>query len=104
MATGNSRCLSDQKEIVSKIIDKQCDYVISLKGNQGTLHQDVVEYFNNPKLIQNCLFSEENDKGHGRLEQRKAYSCANVDWLQQPNLWPGLRSIGMVATIVEKKA
>lgn len=95
--------MGTQRAICAQIIEQGGDYLISLKGNQGTLHQDVVDYFKDPKLIQNCLFSEENDKGHGRLEQRRAYSCSNVDWLQRNHLWPGLRSIGMVATTVEKK-
>src|ERR1700680_1315525 len=30
-----------QREIARKIIDKKADYVIALKGNQGTLHEDV---------------------------------------------------------------
>jgi predicted transposase YbfD/YdcC len=30
-----------QKAIVKKVIDKKGDYVISLKGNQGSLHDDV---------------------------------------------------------------
>jgi predicted transposase YbfD/YdcC len=34
-----------QYEIADKIVKKKADYVFSLKGNQGNLHEDVVEYF-----------------------------------------------------------
>ena len=34
-----------QTEIVALIIEQEADYVISLKGNQGTLHRDVQETF-----------------------------------------------------------
>lgn len=34
-----------QKGIAEQIIDGEADYVLALKGNQGTLHQDVADYF-----------------------------------------------------------
>jgi len=33
-----------QTEIVAEIVDKGADYVISLKGNHGTLHEDIKNY------------------------------------------------------------
>lgn len=92
-----------QREICALITEKKGDYVISLKGNQGSLYSDVMEYFSNQKLRDDCLTSAENDKGHGRLEQRIAYSCDDIDWLQLNHDWPGLKSIGLVKTRVERK-
>jgi predicted transposase YbfD/YdcC len=91
-----------QRDICSQIIDQGGDYVISLKGNQGSLHQDVSDFFSNPKLLATCDASEENDKGHGRLEQRISYSSDTIDWLQKEHQWPGLKSIGIVNSFVEK--
>jgi predicted transposase YbfD/YdcC len=93
-----------QRDICSQIIEQGGDYVISLKGNQGTLHQDVADYFADPKLLAQCDSSEENDKGHGRLEQRIAYSTDVIDWLQKEHQWPGLKSIGVVNSLVEKNS
>jgi predicted transposase YbfD/YdcC len=76
--------------------------VISLKGNQGTLHNDVMTYFNDKKILEKSLVSEENDKGHGRIEQRTAYSFEAIEWLQKEHEWPGLKSIGMVSSTVSK--
>lgn len=92
-----------QREICEQIISQGGDYLISLKGNQETLHKDVIDYFNDKKTLENGLISEENDKGHGRIEQRIAYSFDDIGWLQQEHQWPGLKSIGMVATSVWKK-
>jgi predicted transposase YbfD/YdcC len=36
-----------QYKIADKIVKKKADYVFSLKGNQGNLHEDVQEYFAN---------------------------------------------------------
>lgn len=91
-----------QRDICKQIIEQEGDYVISLKGNQGTLHDDVVTYFNDEKILEKSLISEENDKGHGRIEQRIAYSFEAIEWLQKEHEWPGLKSIGMVATTVIK--
>jgi predicted transposase YbfD/YdcC len=91
-----------QRAICSQIVEQEGDYVISLKGNQGTLHQDISLYFNDSKLREKCLISEENDKGHGRIEQRIAYSCQNIEWLQKEHQWPGLKSIGMVISNVHR--
>jgi predicted transposase YbfD/YdcC len=34
-----------QKKIAKQIIQQKGDYVLSLKGNQGLLHEDVTTYF-----------------------------------------------------------
>ncbi len=40
-----SRRLGVDRAICQQIINKQANYVISLKGNQGNLHNDVRLYF-----------------------------------------------------------
>jgi hypothetical protein len=37
--------MGTQKDIAATILEKKADYVLALKGNQGTLHQDVREFF-----------------------------------------------------------
>ena len=37
-----------QKKIVEKIAEKKADYVISLKGNEQSIHNDVKEFFDHP--------------------------------------------------------
>ena len=38
-----------QREIVQKIIDKKVDYILALKGKQGTLREDVELFANEQK-------------------------------------------------------
>ena len=83
-----------QREICSHIIGKSGDYVISLKGNQGNLHEDVKLYFECPEHHE--MVNENNDKGHGRIEQRIAIVSHDIDWLQESHNWPGLKAIGMI--------
>ncbi len=97
-----SDAMGAQRKICEQIIEQGGDYLISLKGNQGTLHKDTADYFNDEKLKESCVSSEEYDKGHGRIEARVAYSCGEIDWLQKEHQWPGLKSIGMVTATVQK--
>lgn len=91
-----------QRDICAQIVEQDGDYVISLKGNQGTLHQDISTYFADPRFLKRCTSFEENDKGHGRIEQRIAYVCGDIVGLQKEHVWPGLKSIGMILSTVKK--
>lgn len=89
-----------QKAIVEKIIEKEGDYVISLKGNQGTLHDDVrlfleTEQKNDFKKITHSYF-ETIEKGHGRVETRRYWITGEILWLAGKDDWKKLTSIGLV--------
>ena len=86
-----------QKEIVAQIVEQKGDYCISLKGNQGILHEEVREYFawaraTAGKHIE-CSYAEAVEKDHGRIETRKCWSVSDVDWVNHKEEWAGLRSI-----------
>jgi predicted transposase YbfD/YdcC len=89
-----------QKEIVRQINEQGGDYVLSLKGNQGTLHQEVADYFywaqrQRWRAIEHDR-GETLEKGHGRIEERRAVVSTDIDWLTEKEEWKGLRSIIMV--------
>lgn len=90
-----------QREACEQIVEKEGDYLIALKGNQGSLHKDVKEWFQDEKLRSACDTWEEHDKGHRRIESRKAFVTDDIGWLQH-HQWPHLRSIGMVEAQVTK--
>jgi len=101
-----------QKEIAQKIIEKDGDYVFSLKGNQGTLHDSVTEFFDIAEQdnYANLNYKEKEtiDKGHGRLEKRRYIICDNLETIANKDDWKGFKSIGMAERIcydgqVEKK-
>ncbi len=97
-----SRC---QKEIAAQIIAQEADYVLSLKGNQGTLHKDVADYFywaerSGFKEIE-YDYTATIEKDHGRIEERRCWVTEDVDWLVQKQEWVGLKSIVMVESIRE---
>ena len=95
-----------QKEIAERIIEAEADYVFGLKGNQGTLHEDVRLYFEaakkDPKRYPSITTEKTMDRGHGRFETRYYGLETDIDWLTQKPDWSGLRGIGMVRSVVEK--
>lgn len=91
-----------QKDIATAIINKEADYVLALKGNQGTLHEDVKLFFDEAQKRQfrdiPCDYYRTDDKGHGRFETRHHWTTSHVDWLLETHQWPGFKSIGMVTS------
>lgn len=89
-----------QREIVGRILDKGADYVISLKGNQGALQQEVEALFAEAKeesfeTVPHA-YTETLEKDHGRIEERKYWVTAKLDSVRERDKWPGLTSVGMV--------
>lgn len=89
-----------QKEIVSKIMDKQGDYVISLKGNQGCFYEDVKLFLESERArnFQNTAYDyyETIEKGHGRVETRRYWITEKIGWLNNREQWRGFKTIGLV--------
>ena len=91
--------MGTQKAIAKQIFDKGGDYVLALKGNQGTLNDDVrlfleTETSKSSSTAIDCY--DEADKGHGRIEMRKCIVSSQFDWLEQKADWSGMKSIAMI--------
>lgn len=89
-----------QTKIAHEIIGAKADYVLALKGNQSTLHEEVKTFLEDaeaegfPDIAHGFLKTEE--KAHGRVEARCYWICGEVEWLTHHGRWDKLRSIGMV--------
>jgi predicted transposase YbfD/YdcC len=95
--------MGTQKAIAAQIIDGKADYVLALKGNQETLHQQVIDYVD--EQMKNDFADVQarrhitKETGHGREEIRSYIQMPVPDDLRGLELWRGLKSIGM-ATLV----
>ena len=74
-----------QTEIAKLIIEEGGDYVLALKGNQGTLHNDVQDLFAYAQEInfQDVAydFAQTIDKNHGRLEIRRHWTISDPEFI-----------------------
>lgn len=83
-----------QHKIAKEIIDKEADYLFSLKGNQSSLHEDVQTFFTSAPKSAHFKAAEQADKGHGRFEFRRCRVTDEIDWLTERHPhWPELASI-----------
>ncbi len=104
-ATVTIDAMGCQREIAAKIIEKGADYVLALKGNQGTLRDDVELFFTSHKAspFKDITVSRHQtlEKSHGRIETRSYTALGQIDWLTERHDWVGLKSIVMVESIRE---
>ena len=89
-----------QREIARKIVDRRADYILALKGNQGTLREDVELFAAEQKAngFRDTAISrhESVDGDHGRIETRTTTAIHEIGWLQERHNWPGLQGVAMV--------
>lgn len=102
--------MGTQKDIAEKIIEKEADYILQVKGNQEKLMEDIALYFE--KDMFPCKKSELEKEGryykeicfeHGRQETREYYVENNICWLKENHSgWKGMRGIGAcISTVTE---
>jgi len=90
-----------QKNIAADIRQAGADYVLAVKDNQPTLHEDILQVFGDgldddfAGLQHRCHHTEE--RGHGRVEKRYYHVLtAPKELVKKHADWKDLRSIGMV--------
>ena len=92
--------LNCQRAIAQQIVDQGGDYALALKGNQETLHRDVVLFLDDP-AIKTTTAAPVVDADHGRIETRAATVSTDIAWLVETHRWPGLKAVGKVDRIRE---
>jgi predicted transposase YbfD/YdcC len=95
--------MGTQKAIAEQIVTSEADYVLALKGNQETLHQEVINYIDEQAKndfadvpVRRHITKE---KGHGREEIRSYLQMPVPVNLRGLELWKGLKSIGVVTLV-----
>jgi len=94
-----------QRDIAQKIVDKKADYVLALKGNQGSLREDVEVFIAEQKAVgfKDTKISRDEtiDADHGRIETRTTTVVHDVTWLQERHEWPALKAVVVVESTRE---
>lgn len=90
-----------QRTIAEKIVEANADYLLSVKGNQEFLLDDITEAFTYGKTEDEYI---EKEVGHGRVESRTTRVITDVNWICNKEEWKKLACIIMVfATRYNKK-
>jgi predicted transposase YbfD/YdcC len=95
-----------QTEIAAKITAAGADYCLAVKGNQPTLHEGIVKFFDDHLEDDFARTSvrrhETNEKGHGRQETRHYFICPVPEDLPDRARWAGLKAIGIVISSTQR--
>jgi len=99
--------MGTQKTIAEKIIVANADYVLSLKDNHPTLHQQVKNWFETSLSLGfkgvDVNISQRVDKGHHRIENRKVYAVpvSQMPALYEQENWIGMTTVVMVVRSIQ---
>ncbi len=99
--------MGTQKSIAKKIIEADADYVLSLKDNHPTLHQQVKNWFETSLSLGfkdvDVNISQRVEKGHNRIENRKVYTVpiSQLPALYEQDDWVGLTTVIMVVRSIQ---
>ena len=95
-----------QTEIARQIVDAHADYCLAVKGNQPTLHQGLVDFFDD-HLDDDFARTpvrryQTAEKGHGREEIRYYFICPVPEDLPDRSRWAHLKAIGIAISNTQR--
>ncbi len=90
-----------QKEIAKQIIEQKGDYILRVKGNQGTLHEAMEITFKQAETLQYQAMNyytaeDEVNNDHGRIESRRCIILPLMYLMRMRLKWKGLKSLVLV--------
>ncbi len=96
-----------QTEIAEKIISQHADYMLAVKGNQGTLAEDIADLFAG---FEQAAWHEVNhdyyktvNKGHARLEIRECWVVSQRDYLTYLRRFPEWKALRSLVKVVSQR-
>jgi predicted transposase YbfD/YdcC len=94
--------LSCRREVASHIVSRGADYLLTLKGNQGKVHDEVRAWFaahafDRGAELRPCL--DAFDDTHGRLVRRRVFACPDAGCFATLRDWPGIVTVLATETI-----
>ncbi len=98
--------MGTQTAIARQIIEQRGNYVLAVKGNQGGLHKDIIDYFAIEEELERIKsqggYKCSKEKSRSQIETREYYQTKDIKWLEGKEEWKKLKSIGMVETTIDK--
>ena len=103
--------MGTQKQIAREIKEADADYVMALKGNHETVHEEVKSFLDaavaelsqpGPVGVKLSVAAatletlQTVEKDHGRHETRRYYQSVALAWFADREQWEGLQTVGVV--------
>lgn len=97
--------LNTQEKTIKAILKGGADYVLPVKENQKITYEEIKDYFNNKKIleeIKNKDHLKKSEKEHNGIITREYYMSDEINWMNKKTKWEGLKSIGLARNIIER--
>ena len=94
--------MGTQKKIAEQIVTGKGDFILALKGNQETMHQNVIDYVEQhvsndfADVVHQQLVETEPKPKHGRTESRTYIQFEVPETFAGRKQWKGLKTFGIV--------
>ncbi len=92
-----------QKKIAKKSVNSGADYLLQVKDNHPTLHEELKLLFDENSLNDHqgiaYDFYECTNGGHGRIETRRIWVTHEISWFSERSQWKGLSCFICVESI-----
>jgi predicted transposase YbfD/YdcC len=76
---------------VEEVLRREADYIVGIKGNQGTLEAEVRNFFEQADAVDYedvpIMRATTVEKSHGRIEERTVCVTNDLEWLPQREQW-----------------
>ncbi len=100
-ATVTVDAMGCQRDIAKTIIDQDGNYIMGLKGNQGTARKEVEDFFTDARAanfreVEHTFHETVDGSEHGRLEVRRVWASQQLSWFEDLPKWKGLRSVILI--------
>ncbi|QTD39143.1 ISAs1 family transposase [Polaribacter batillariae] len=89
-----------QTAIAEKIVTKEADYILAVKGNQEQLLEDIEDEF---KFAKNTEINIQHTLDHGRIETRTCSCITDFKFIAKNNHWANLNTLVRIESIREFK-
>lgn len=90
-----------QKEIAKDILKAGADYILMVKDNHKELREQVEKVL---ALNIPCSTDETVDAGHGRIETRSCMATSDLTFLDDKEVWEGIKSVVKITSQRTMKA
>ncbi len=101
--------LNSQTKNVAAVIDAGGDYIIPIKGNQGSFYQDLIDYFDEERCDEisagnlDSAYLKSIEKSHSSVIQYECFQTSDIKWYDRLSDWKGIQSFGLVRKTITKK-
>ena len=90
-----------QTDIATKIRSNGANYILAVKGNQGSLEQSILDTIRFEKPVS---INVDEDFGHGRIEKRTCYAYSSLSHVENIDKWKDLRTLIKIESEVYHKS